>query len=87
MRSDGTGLRAITQATVDGPTRFSLSPDGSKVAYTIGAANHGQIHVVDVETGAESQVAFDGTRPTCDPTGRQMGPSSSSSGPAAVPSS
>ena len=76
VRSDGTGLRAITQATVDGPTRFSLSPDGSKVAYTIGAANHGQIHVVDVETGADRQVAFDGTpadvRPHWSPDGTKL---------------
>ena len=76
VRSDGTGLRAIAQPTVDGPTRFSLSPDGSKVAYTIGAANHGQIHVVDVDTGADRQVAFDGTaadvRPHWSPDGTRL---------------
>lgn len=76
VRSDGTGLRAIAPPIVDGPTRFSLSPDGSKVAYTIGAANHGQIHVMDVDSGADRVVAFAGTaadlRPHWSPDGTKL---------------
>ncbi len=76
VQSDGSGLRPIGPPTVDGPTRFSVSPDGTKVAYTVGAANHGQIHVVDVDTGADRQVVFDGTpadlRPHWSPDGTRL---------------
>jgi dipeptidyl aminopeptidase/acylaminoacyl peptidase len=76
VRSDGTGLRLIAPPIVDGPTRFSLSPDGSKVAYAVGAANQGEIHVMDVDSGADRAVAFDGTaadlRPHWSPDGTKL---------------
>ncbi len=78
VQSDGTGLRPIGTSTVEGegPTRLSLSPDGSKVAYTIGAANQGQVHVVDVDSGADRVVAFEGTaadlRPNWSPDGTRL---------------
>ncbi len=58
------------------PPSPTLSPDGSKVAYSIQETDHREIHVVDVETAADHRVAFDGTaadlRPHWSPDGTKL---------------
>jgi Tol biopolymer transport system component len=76
IQADGTGRHLIATTPVDGPTQLSVSPDGNRVAYAIGATNQGQIHVVDIDSGADHQVAFDGTpadlRPHWSPDGTKL---------------
>jgi len=57
---DGRGLRTIARYTTP-QTRLgaSLSPDGTKVAYTVWDGSTGTVHVVDVATGRDRIPAFD----------------------------
>jgi dipeptidyl aminopeptidase/acylaminoacyl peptidase len=60
IHPDGTGQRPIME-TMDPAAEFgppALSPDGSTIAFTVG--NEGRIHLVDVDTGRERAVAFQG---------------------------
>src|SRR5438445_8708401 len=59
--SDGTGVRRLTDLAGgggDGVNAVSLSPDGSRLAYTMRGASE-QVHVVDTATGADRTVAVD----------------------------
>jgi dipeptidyl aminopeptidase/acylaminoacyl peptidase len=60
IQTDGSGLRAIAKPAVPGPAHPTLSPDGSMVAYSTAVSDHSEIHVVDVATGVDRRVAFDG---------------------------
>ena len=58
------------------PAQPTLSPDGTKVAYSILETDQREIHVVDVETGVDRRVAFDGAvaevRPRWSPDGTKL---------------
>jgi Tol biopolymer transport system component len=53
---DGRGLRSIVPRDVESAV---LSPDGTKIAYTLWDGSIGSIHVVDVATGGDTIPAFD----------------------------
>ena len=57
---DGHGLRTIVPYTSP-MTRLgaSLSPDGTKIAFTVWDGSIGTVHVVDVATGRDTIPAFD----------------------------
>ena len=57
---DGLGLRTIAPYTTP-KTRLgaSLSPDGTKLAYTVWDGNTGTVHVTDVATGRDTIPTFD----------------------------
>jgi len=64
--ADGTGLKSIVEGpdVINDPT---VSPDGSKLAYTTwGTGAEGRIHVIDLVSGAESPVGFDPADPHTD---------------------
>ena len=46
---------------MQGLTRAALSPDGTRVAYALKETDHGELHVVDVDSGNDVTIAFDGT--------------------------
>jgi Tol biopolymer transport system component len=62
VAADGSGLRTIVEPTVPGPTQPALSPDGSRVAYSLVNGDHRELHVVNVDTGDDAVIAFTGTR-------------------------
>jgi len=76
VQTDGSGLRAIVQPTISAPAQPALSPDGTKVAYSIQLNGQREIHVADVETGVDRRVAFDGAvadvRPRWSPDGTKL---------------
>jgi Tol biopolymer transport system component len=76
VQTDGSGLRAIVQPTISNPAQPALSPDGTKVAYSIQPTDQREIHVVDVETGVDRRVAFAGAvadvRPQWSPDGTKL---------------
>ena len=76
VQTDGSGLRAIVQPTISDPAQPALSLDGTKVAYSIKGTDQREIHVVDVETGADRRIAFDGAvadvRPQWSPDGTKL---------------
>jgi Tol biopolymer transport system component len=76
VQTDGSGLRPIVQQTLSAPAQPALSPDGTKVAYSIQGTDQREIHVVDVETAADRRVAFDGAvadvRPQWSPDGTKL---------------
>lgn len=76
VQTDGSGLRPIVAPTIADPTQPELSPDGTKVAYSIQGADGREIHVVDVDTGVDGKVPFDGTtadvRPHWSPAGTSL---------------
>ena len=53
---DGRGLRTIVPRDVESAV---LSPDGTKIAYTLWDGRDGTIHVADVATGGDTIPAFD----------------------------
>ena len=61
IRPDGTDLRPIVAATVSTNDygQPALSPDGTSIAYSDQAT--GSINVVDVTTGVDRRLVFDGT--------------------------
>jgi dipeptidyl aminopeptidase/acylaminoacyl peptidase len=61
IQADGTGLRAIVEPTIRGPSQPAMSPDGTKVAYSPKETENAVLHVVTVDTGADVVVDFDGT--------------------------
>ena len=76
VQTDGSGLRALVELTLGAPAQPALSPDGTKVAYSILGTDQREIHVVDVETGLDNRVAFDGAvadvRPQWSPDGTKL---------------
>jgi len=76
VQTDGSGLRAIVEPTLSAPAQPALSPDGTKVAYSMLGTDQREIHVVDVETGSDRRVAFDGAaadvRPHWSPDGKKL---------------
>ena len=53
---DGRGLRTIVPRDVESAV---LSPDGTKIAYTLWDGSIGTVHVADVATGRDTIPAFD----------------------------
>jgi Tol biopolymer transport system component len=53
---DGRGLRTIVPRDVESAV---LSPDGTKIAYTLWDGSNGTVHVADVATGGDTIPAFD----------------------------
>jgi WD40 repeat protein len=53
---DGRGLRTIVPRDVEAAI---LSPDGTKIAYTLWDGSIGTVHVADVATGLDTIPAFD----------------------------
>jgi Tol biopolymer transport system component len=76
VQTDGSGLRPIVQPTISDSTQVALSPDGTKIAYSIQRTDQREIHVVDVETGSDQRIAFDGgvadVRPHWSPDGTKL---------------
>ena len=68
INADGTGLRRIEGVSPDAVSNnpiFSL--DGSRLVYTTwadGAGLQGRIHVVDIDTGVDHALMFDGSEGT-----------------------
>lgn len=60
VQADGTGLRTIVEPASHGPARPALSPDGMRVAYSPGTMDRPALHVVDIDTGDDAAIAFDG---------------------------
>jgi len=80
VKADGTGLRAILPATkldTDWMTP-ALAPDGSRIAYARWEPKlEGRIHVLDLDSGIDRRVEFDGTdgpelTPRFSPDGTQL---------------
>jgi Tol biopolymer transport system component len=77
IRPDGTGQRLITES-VDPAAELgppALSPDGNTIAYTV--SDEDRIQLVDVDTGSERSVAFQGaehgdTLPVWSPDGATL---------------
>ena len=78
VQSDGADLRPIVPATTDPAREFgrpALSPDGSRVAYTVSAG--GAIHIVDIASGIDDTPSFAGANganlsPIWSPDGRSL---------------
>jgi Tol biopolymer transport system component len=74
VQADGSGIRAIVGPTYSNLANPALSPDGTEVAYS--SLETDQIHVVNVETGVDRRVAFDGAgaegRPRWSPDGTKL---------------
>ena len=58
--ADGTGLRTIVGPAAQGPGRPAVSPDGTRVAYSPRTSDHPRLHIVNVDTGDDSIIDFDG---------------------------
>jgi dipeptidyl aminopeptidase/acylaminoacyl peptidase len=76
VHTDGSGLRALVEMTIAAPAQPALSPDGTRVVYSILGTDQREIHVVDVQTGLDHRVAFDGAvadvRPQWSPDGTKL---------------
>jgi Tol biopolymer transport system component len=76
VQTDGSGLRPLVDLSIAAPAQPVLSPDGTKVAYSILGTDQREIHVVDVQTGLDHRVAFDGAvadvRPQWSPDGTKL---------------
>ena len=76
VHTDGSGLRALVEMTIAAPAQPALSPDGTRVVYSILGTDQREIHVVDVQTGLDHGVAFDGAvadvRPQWSPDGTKL---------------
>jgi TolB protein len=76
IQADGTGLRSILNPTLSGLTEPALSPDGTRVAYSVLHGDQAELHVVDVDTGKDALIPFTGARsdqrPKWSPDGRQL---------------
>jgi hypothetical protein len=62
--ADGTGLRYIAGVSPDAINDPVISGDGSQLAYSTwadGAGQQGRIHVVDIESGVDEALMFDGS--------------------------
>ena len=78
VQMDGAGLRPIVPVTTDPAREFgrpALSPDGSRVAYTV--LSGGAIHIVDIASGRDETPSFVGANganllPTWSPDGRSL---------------
>jgi Tol biopolymer transport system component len=74
VQADGSGVRPIVGPTYSNLANPALSPDGTEIAYS--SLETDQIHVVNVETGVDRRVAFDGTgaegRPRWSPDGTKL---------------
>ena len=87
-RPDGRNRPPRDRPTDDpDPAQPALSPDGTKVAYSIQRSDQREIHVVDVETGSTGVSPSMGPSPMSDRNGRRMGRSSSSNGRRSMASS
>lgn len=67
INADGTGLRAIDGVSPDAINAPIFSPDGSRLIYTTwadGAGLQGRIHDVDIDTGEDRALMFDGSEGT-----------------------
>jgi Tol biopolymer transport system component len=62
IQTDGKGLRTILEPTVPGLAQPALSPDGTRVAYSVLNGDQGELHVVNVDTGEDAVIPFTGTR-------------------------
>ena len=60
VHADGNGLVPIVGPIAPGPRELAVSPDGTRVAYSIDDTNGTAIHVVDLDSGADRAIAFDG---------------------------
>jgi Tol biopolymer transport system component len=76
IQADGTGLRAILEPSVPGLVQPALSPDGTRVAYSVLNGSQGELHIVNVDTGEDAAVPFTGTgsdlRPQWSPDGTRL---------------
>lgn len=76
VAADGGGLRTIVEPTVPGPTQPALSPDGSRVAYSLENGDHRELRVVNVDTGDDAVIPFTGSgsdvRPQWAPDGTRL---------------
>ena len=60
VHADGNGVVPIVGPTAPGPRELAVSPDGTKVAYSIRNGESTAIHIVDLESGADTALAYDG---------------------------
>jgi Tol biopolymer transport system component len=76
VQADGKGLRAIVEPTAPAPTQLSLSPDGTNAVYSTSSSGPARLHVVDLDTGDDRLIDFDGTlgglRPSWSPDGSKL---------------
>ena len=59
-RADGSGMVPVVEPVSPGPAEFAVSPDGTRVAYSIRDGDSTVIHIVDLGTSADAALAFDG---------------------------
>jgi hypothetical protein len=67
VNADGTGLREIDGVSPDSILNPVLAPDGSRIAYTTwaeGPGLQGRVHVVDIDTGVDQPLLFEGSEGT-----------------------
>jgi dipeptidyl aminopeptidase/acylaminoacyl peptidase len=62
VRPDGTGFRTIVTGDAFDTIDPSLSPDGSRVAYTAWTQEHGELRIVDTDSGEVTVPVFDGAQ-------------------------
>jgi Tol biopolymer transport system component len=76
IQADGTGLRAILDKSVASLAEPALSPDGTRVAYSVLHGDRRELHVVNVDTGEDALVPFTGAgsdrRPQWSADGRRL---------------
>jgi Tol biopolymer transport system component len=60
VQADGTGMVAVVEQVTPGPAELAISPDGTRVAYSKRDGERSDIHIVDLATGADAALAFDG---------------------------